>query len=767
LDQTALDRLCALESIASEYADIWGRKHRASDETRIALLQAMGIVADAAGVESALTERENRPWRRGVPPVSVQRESAVPYRWEICCDERQRGEAHRWSLALESGETRSGQFHPADLPRLAERAIDGGRRLKAAFEWRDRLPLGYHVFTLQPPAGAPPAILTLIVVPERCYTPPALEGAGRVWGPALQLYALRSGRNWGIGDFTDLRNAIEVAGRAGAGIVGVNPLHALFPHNPDHISPYSPSSRVYLNALYIDVEAVPEFAECETARAAVAAPEFQSRLRALRAAERVDYRGVAEAKLWAMRAVFDHFRSRYLVPRSPRGEAFLAYQRSGGEPLARFALFQALQEDFHARDETVWGWPVWPEAYRDPAAPQVRAYLEANRDRVDFFAWLQWIAEEQLGACGRRSRELGLGVGLYQDLAISVDRAGAETWAWQGVYAEVASVGSPPDEFNLSGQNWGLPPPIPGALAETAYAPFVATLRANMRRAGALRIDHVMGLMRLFWIPPGAKPGDGAYVHYPFPDLIGVLALESLRNRCLVIGEDLGTAPVAVRDALAPLGVLSYRLLLFEKERDGSFKAPGAYPAQALVAASTHDLPTLKSLWNGHDLDLRAKLGLYPSEELRERQVVERAQDRARLLVALQREGLLPPGVTVHPVSAPEMTPELARALHIYIARSPARIMVIQMEDVLGQLEQVNLPATSTEYPNWQRKLPLNLEEWSADARVSALAEALRRERGVGAQPRAAPPRRSRQREESAGNFSTHPGTKKEEKSRR
>jgi (1->4)-alpha-D-glucan 1-alpha-D-glucosylmutase len=735
--QSALDRLCAFEGIASEYADIWGRNHRASDETRLALLQAMGIVADAAGVESALKEREDRPWRRGLPPVSVQREDVVPYRWEICCEERRRGEAHRWSLVLESGEKRSGEFRPADLPRRAGHAIDGTRFLKVAFEWRERLPLGYHRFTLLPPDGAAAAALTLIIVPRRCYTPPALEGAGRVWGPALQLYALRSGRNWGIGDFTDLRNAIEVAGRVGAGIVGVNPLHALFPHNPDHISPYSPSSRVYLNALYVDVEAVPEFAECESARAAVATPEFQSRLRALRAQERVDYRGVAEAKLWALRAIFDHFREHHLLAHSTRGEAFLAYQRSGGEPLVRFALFQALQEDFHARDENVWGWPVWPEPYRDPASPQVRAFLEASRQRVEFYAWLQWLAEEQLGACGRRSWELGLGVGLYQDLAVSVDRAGAETWTWQSVYGEMASIGSPPDDFNLNGQNWGLPPPIPEALAESAYAPYVATLRSNMRHSGALRIDHVMGLMRLFWIAPGGKPADGTYVHYPFQDLIGVLALESVRNRCLVIGEDLGTVPDAVREALAPLGVLSYRLLLFEKERDGGFKAPADYPAQALVAASTHDLPTLKGLWIGHDLDLRAKLGFYPSDEQRERQVVERAQDRARLLVALQRENLLPPGVTVHPVSAPEMTPELARALHVYLARSPAQVMMVQMEDVLGQLEQVNLPATSAEYPNWQRKLPVNLEEWSADARVTALAEALRRERGVGARPRA------------------------------
>jgi (1->4)-alpha-D-glucan 1-alpha-D-glucosylmutase len=732
MSDPALDRLCELAGIAPAHHDIWGNEHRPSGATRIALLRAMGVIGDGEETGSALRTREERQWRRALPPVTVVREASPPYRWEICCTERLCRQPHRWRLALESGETRGGELLPAELQRLDAREIDGVHVIKARFEWRERLPLGYHRFTLQPPDGAAPSSLVLVVAPDRCYSPPALEGGTRMWGPALQLYALRSGRNWGIGDFTDLQNAIEIAGRAGAGVIGVNPLHALFPHDPDHASPYSPSSRAFLNVLYLDVEAVPELAECEAVRAEVASPGFQSRVRALRAAERVDYRGVADSKLWALRALYGHFRDVHLKARTARGRAFLDWQREGGEDLQCFALFQALQADFHAGDEGLWGWPAWPEPYRDPASPQVREYLESNREKVDFYAWLQWLAGEQLAACGRRSREIGLGVGLYQDLAVSVDRAGAETWTWRHVYAESASIGAPPDDFNLSGQDWGLPPPIPEALTEAAYAPFIATLRASMRQSGALRIDHVMGLMRLFWIPPGGKPADGAYVHYPFADLLGVLALESCRNRCLVIGEDLGTVPDAVREALAPLGVLSYRVLLFEKERDGTFKAPAAYPAQALAAVTTHDLPTLRGMWAGRDLGLRAKLGLFPSDELRERQVVERARDRARLLVALEREGLLPPGATVDPASTPEMTPALARAIHVFLARSAARIMTFQMEDVLGQLEQVNLPGTITQYPNWRLKLPVALEGWPADARMTDILEALEQERGAG-----------------------------------
>ncbi|HXV10335.1 MAG TPA: malto-oligosyltrehalose synthase [Burkholderiales bacterium] len=734
----ALHRLCEHVGIAAGFRDIWGRDHETSDETRIALLKAMGVIADESEVAQALRSREEGAWRRRIPAVCVLREDELPCRWEICLDERTAGKALTWTLALESGETRRGELRAVELAETGRREIGGTTFIRFDFQWRDALPPGYHRFILGPPDASDAAAMTLIVVPRRCYTSPGLDAGGRVWGPALQLYAVRSGHNWGIGDFTDLRNAVDIMARLGAGVVGLNPLHALFPHNPSHISPYSPSSRVYLNPLYIDVEAVPEFAACRAARERTADPQFQARLRALRSAELVDYPGLAGAKLGVLRAVYREFRERDVAAGTDRGSAYTRFILEGGETLTRFALYHALQEKFHAEDAGIWGWSVWPEAYRRPDSPEVRSYLEANRDGVEFYAWLQWLADEQLAACGQRALELGLTVGLYQDLAVSVDRAGAEAWAWQELYAETASVGSPPDDFNLHGQNWGLPPVIPERLTEAGYAPFIATLRANMRHSGALRIDHVMGLTRLFWVPPDASPEEGAYVTYPLHDLLGIVALESQRNRCMVIGEDLGTLPEGLGENLEAAGVLSYRLLLFEKQADGSFKAPAAYPKQALAAASTHDLPTLKSFWRGHDLDVRAQLNLYPSEGQRAQQVMERSQDRARLLIALERGGLLPPGMSVHPVSTPDMTPEFTLAIHSFIARSRAQLMMVQMEDVFGQLEQVNLPATSDQYPNWQRKLALNLEEWGADDRVKALAEAMKAERGIGARAFAA-----------------------------
>ena len=738
---SALHQLCEQVGIASGYRDTWEREHETSDETRLALLRAMGVINEASEAAAAMRDRRDRESRRRLPAVCVRREDELPYLWEIGCGEETAKQALRWTLALENGETRSGETSLDELQLMVLHETDGQRRVKMVFKWHEPLPSGYHRFRLEPAdAGGEAAAMTLIIVPARCYMPPGLEDGTRVWGPALQLYAVRSGRNWGIGDFTDLRNAVELMAGAGAGVVGVNPLHALFPHDPGHISPYSPSSRAYLNPLYIDIEGIPGYNGCPEARDLVAEPRFQARLRALRSAQFVDYPGLSNAKLEVLRTVYQAFRAHDLRDATPRAAAFSRFLAEGGEPLLQFALYHALQEDFHARDAAIWGWPVWPEPFRNPAAPAVRAFLESHRERVEFHAWLQWIADEQLAACGQRSRELGLTVGLYLDLAVSIARAGAEAWAWQDLYATAATIGAPPDAFNLRGQDWGLPPMVPERLTESAYAPFIATLRANMRHAGALRIDHVMGLARLYWVPRGATPGEGAYVGYPVRDLLGILALESQRNRCMVIGEDLGTLPEGLDAQLTSANVLSCRLLLFEKEPGATFKPPAAYPRQALAAATTHDLPTLKGFWQGHDLDVRAHLNLYPSDVLRRQQVEERARDRARLLAALEREGLLPAGVSIHPASAPEMTPGLALAIHAYLARSPAQLMTVQMEDVLGQLEQVNLPATSGEYPNWQRKLPLDLDVWVSDARVRAFTELLCGERS--GSDRAAVPRR-------------------------
>jgi (1->4)-alpha-D-glucan 1-alpha-D-glucosylmutase len=559
--------------------------------------------------------------------------------------------------------------------------------------------------------------------PARCHVPAAIRAGRRLWGLTVQLYSLRSQRNWGIGDFTDLAQLVELTAAAGGDVIGLNPLHALFPDNPSHISPYSPSHRGFLNVLYIDVEAVPGFSACETARRRLASADFQARLQALRDTGVVDYVGVARAKFDILRALFDHARANSGACLA----GFALWREARGETLERHTLFEALQAHFRAQDETVWGWPAWPEEYRDPDSPAVAAFAAEHATDLDWHAWLQWLADEQLAAVATRASELGMAIGLYRDLAVGASPGGSEVWCWQDVFADGASTGAPPDELNLLGQDWGLPPFVPHRLRDVAYAPFIEVLRANMRHAGALRIDHVMALMRLFWVPRDVPATEGAYVAYPFDDLLGLVARESTQAGCLVIGEDLGTVPPGFRERLFDAGVLSYHPLLFERYPDGQFRLPADMPPQALVAASTHDLPTLAGLWQGVDIEVRTQLHLFPSDELRQRLTTERAWDRGRLLWALKRENLLPAGVDKDPAALPQLTSEVIAAIHAYLARSPAQLMVVQPEDIFGVAEQINVPGTlEHQHPNWQRKLPLSLEDWPEDDRFRQTVAALK-----------------------------------------
>ncbi len=732
MNENVLNQLAELCGIEPEYHDIWGRIHKVSNKTKLDLLRAMGLpMDDEASINSALAGEEAVFWQRLLDPVLVVKETESPVPVTIRLPETDTENRFEWLLREEGGDYHKDTFLPKELEVKDRGVIEG----KTYIQFVLSLPVtpgpGYHRLEIrQIDNGSElPRVMRLIVAPETCYMPFGLQ-EGRVWGPAVQLYALRSRRNWGIGDLTDLKTLVSCCADMGAGILGINPLHALFIEDPEYASPYSPSSRLFINLLYLDIEAIADFSECDEALDMVKNPEFQAGLASFREGDLVDYSEVAAAKRPVMEALYRHFRTHHMGPGDERCMAFRSFQDQRGEELYRYGLFEALEEHLYQKTPGIHGWPGWPEDYRNPDSPAVAEFSGTHQERIEFFQYLQWQADLQLGAAGRQSMELGLKVGLYEDLAVGVDSAGQETWMHQNLYALGVRIGAPPDDFNLNGQDWGLPPLIPNRLVEEAYAPFIATLRANMRYAGALRIDHVMGLMRLFWVPPGGKPAEGAYVSYPFDDLLGILALESQRNRCLVIGEDLGTVTDDVRKALKSMKVLSCRLFYFEKEVNGRFKAPDDYPEQALVAVSTHDLPTLSGYWRGWDLAVRNELGLFPEESLREAQIVGRAQDRARLLIALERQDMLPKGIGVDPASVPEMTTELVNAVYLYLARTVSKILMFQLEDVFAQLEQVNLPGTMEQYPNWRRKLPLDLEVLMEDERIQSLTRTMRQERG-------------------------------------
>ena len=717
-DKATLDRLCARHGVLGAYADIWGQRHDASEASLIALLAEVGVDAGSDDAAAAAERRDaDETASAGLPPVVAIAADAGA--WAVPVGGAVDG-ASRYTVTLEDGSQRHGRATWEGRPGSGQLRVDGP------------LPAGYHRLALEGQA----ATALVVAAPASCFQPPALDAGGKVWGPAVQLYAQRSRRNWGIGDFGDLPALVDQWAARGASLIGLNPLHALFAHNPLHISPYSPSSRLHLNTIYIDVDAVDDVGDCDEARALVASPEFQQQLALLRASDLVRYADVSAAKTRVLRLAHRHFaRMHRDDAASERGAAYRRFQAERGAPLLRHGRFEALQGVFHAADASVWGWPVWPEAYRSPHAPEVDAFAHEHADEVDFHIYLQWLAEDQLAAARRHCADRGMTIGLYLDLAVSVDRAGSDVWAHAADYAVGATIGAPPDEVNPQGQGWGLPPLRPDRSRRNGHALFIETLRAVMRHTGALRIDHVMGLMRLYWIPPGHSPTAGAYVLYPLDELAAIVALESQRQRCLVIGEDLGTVADAIRVAMERYHLLSYRLLYFERNDDGAFKPGDAYPRRALVAVSTHDLPTLAGWWTGHDLLVRQRLGLFPAGSIYEQQLATRAQDRVRLLLALERAGLLPAGVLPQIDATPQLTEPLAEAIHAYAAGSNAEVMLVQLEDVLGVEDQANLPGTVDEHPNWRQKLPTGLEAQAVDPRFESLGKRLS---ALRPQPRAA-----------------------------
>lgn len=722
-----LNRLCELSGILPSYYDIWGRHHEASEATKHALLAVLGHTGSGEVTEAefdrAIVEAESSPWSESLPPVQivlVGEHVITTYRVKAS----DLGLHHTWRIVLESGDSLSDEFQPSEQERIDSHATNGEELIALSLRLPPLDDMGYHRLEIAH-EGKTVAACSLIACPHTAYLPASVTEGPGVWGLAVQLYSLRSQANLGLGDYGDLIGLFNWAKQNGADLVGLNPLHALFPHNPRHCSPYSPSSRQFNNTLYIHLGSLPELAECEEARSLVESQDFKARIDALNGTDLVDYQGVAELKYRVLELLYRHFRAHHLANGTERAELFRAYLARGGEDLRLFSLYHALQEHFYRQDQSLWGWPVWPEAYRSPNGPEVAAFAEQHTDRIEWQAWLQWLADEQLAAASRHAAELGLGIGLYQDLAVGVDKGGAETWMHRNLYALDCRIGCPPDDFNLLGQDWGLPPWIPQKLRQAEYRPYIAMLRANMKHAGALRIDHVMGLMRLYWIPPGMKGDAGAYLAYPLRDLLGILALESHRNRCIIVGEDLGTVPDEVRHALHEMRVLTYRLFYFERQQDGQFMPPERYPHQALVAATTHDLPTLAGYWKGLDIKVRTELALFPNEDIRSRQISGRAEDKAKLLASLAHEGLLPDGISTNPDETPELTPALFRAILAYIARTPARIALVQAEDMLGQEEQSNMPGTVDEHPNWRRKLPIELECWPSDEHCLAVGETM------------------------------------------
>ncbi|MCP1661214.1 1,4-alpha-glucan branching protein GlgB [Neisseria perflava] len=565
------------------------------------------------------------------------------------------------------------------------------------------LAAGYYVLSAE--VGGETRKARLIVATDKVYQPGALSGGMRMNGMAVQLYSLRSERNWGIGDFTDLAELMAYAGVHKLDFIGINPLHALFTARPSMASPYSPSSRDWLNPVYLDVGKLAVFSYSEKAKKWLENPKIQQRIAALRIPETVAYTAVWALKRDALQQAFNAFENEECNEAQQERAAFEAFVAAKGAALEGYGLFEALDQYYSLPDQ--FGWSAWPSELTSPDSEAVRNFAKGHPREIRFYMWLQWLCAVQLREVNEAAAAHGVKLGIYGDLAVGVATGSADTWLNPGDYCMDMSIGAPPDPLGPAGQNWNLPPLNPLALKRTGYEKFINMVRANMRLYGVLRIDHVMALCRLWWVAGGEGVDFGAYVHYNAEAMFAILALESQRNRCVVIGEDLGIVPDEARRLLYQYQVFSYKVVYFSKNGQG-FELPEHYPAQSVTVISTHDVAPLAGYWVANDVRTMHRLGTIATDEAFQTALRQREQDKADWLDKLKQTGCLPQDTEI----PSEMTEELLGAFHRYGALSNSKLYAVQLENLLGVVDNLNVPGIADGYPNWACKMPQTLEDF-------------------------------------------------------
>lgn len=715
-----VEELLSLNAVAKDYIEYSGHTAQIPFSDRFDILQFKGldlITADRVDplkLQAALTTAHESQWCSVLAPANILtpggRETVClrlpltvldcTWQWEICC---------------EDGSKFTQEFNPQQLSSSGTGEASGvahsARELALAPFQNGMLSIGYHRLSLRCLDALISAAHSLegleadlIVAPARAFEPDWALSGQRLWGFSVQVYTLRSERNWGIGDFTDLCGLIDCASSKKSSFLVLNPLHALDGNAPQQCSPYSPNDRRRLNPLYIAAEREPEFQASPSLREMVTKPAWQERLAALRSGDNIDYVAVAQCKREVFVEMFGYFVAEHLGKNTARARAFYAFVEAQGPSLLEFAQFEAAR--LHSMDSL--------QRESDPR----------------FTLYLQWLAESQFEACQQLAKDRGMRIGLIRDLAVGGDGGGAEVLLNRDLYCELASIGAPPDPLAPQGQNWGLPPVDPNALRASGYRHFIGLLRSNMAHCGALRIDHVMALMRLWWCPRYPGRGVGAYVQYNVDELFAILRLESIRNRCVVIGEDLGVVPPEVRTFINPSAIFSNTLFYFEKYDDYHFKKPEHYNAKALAMVANHDVPTLAAWWNGSDLKLRRSLELINTEDELHQQLNARQEEKRQVLHWLGDQWLLP---------APwqgdcECKPfdlVLCAAIFRCCARSASQMVSIQLEDLALLETPINIPGTSSEYPNWRRRLPTEASQLIASEVGSKLLSGFSVERNL------------------------------------
>lgn len=717
-----LDSAADACGIEGAYWDIWGNHHVTEPGVKQAILKSMGVAADTAeDLAQSLAGRARKQWARLLAPSVVTSESQ-PRFLAVQVPSDNLTERIQVRLRREDGAASEFSAGIGELAQTGSAEMDGRSWIRVQLRLPDDLPLGYHDVSVT--VGASTAETRYIVTPDRAWSPPSLGPDGRAAGVAVSLYGVRSAHNWGCGDFRDLLSVIDwVADGLQASFVALNPLHAIHNRQPFNTSPYSPSSIFYQNFLYLDVEAIEDFARSRRARDLRHQSAVCAEIEELRGAPLVEYERISALKLRFLKLLFVQFLREWRAG-SARAADFEAFRRREGPLLEKFAAYCALDEHLHRRDPAAWIWPQWPAEYHDPDGPAAAAFRKKHWRAVLFYEYLQWQIDRQLQRAQEHAIGRRLSIGLYHDLALATDRFGSDLWAHRPFFAEGCRVGSPPDDFSPRGQDWGFPPPNSERHREDGYRLFAESIRKNCRHGGALRMDHVMRLFRLYWIPDGYDAAHGAYVRELSDDYLRLLALESVRNRVVIVGEDLGTVEPAVREALARFGILSYRLFYFEKN-GGEFRGHDSYPRQALVSSTTHDLPTLAGYWVGADIEARRQAGMIDDAEFG-RQFASRAQDKQKMLDALVRARLVPEHLSRNAADYPEMTLELNHAVAGFLALTPSQLLAINQEDLTQEVQQQNLPGSTWQHPNWRRKMRFTIEQLRSDPEALALTAAYR-----------------------------------------
>ncbi|KGN33684.1 4-alpha-glucanotransferase [Knoellia sinensis KCTC 19936] len=695
----ALVALAHAHGVATDFHDWKGTHTLISDATLRTVLGALGVDAGTEeSVAAALAEAENRPWRRTLPATVVCREGWTPWIHAHVPD----GGGISLTVELEGGGTR-------EVPQVDRwvqpRNIDGVQIGEATFELPGDLPLGWHriVAHLDQPAVTPGTdVSTLVVTPARVELPEVLRHGGAT-GLMTQLYQVRSVTSWGVGDLGDLWDlASWAAADLGAEFVLINPVHAAEPVAPMEESPYLPTTRRFINPIYLRLEGIPELVRLGVA-ARAQFDELAAGARRLNSADTIDRDAAWTAKKAALDLIHD------VGLDGHRAREFDRFRQREGEGLATFATWCALAERHGST------WTQWPAEYHDPASPAVAEFTRTQADRVHFHMWLQWLLEGQLGELQRETKAAGMSLGIVHDLAVGVHPEGADSWGLAEALTKGVTVGAPPDQFNQLGQNWSQPPWHPERLAERGYEPFRDMVRTVLRDSGGIRVDHVIGLFRLWWIPVGLTPADGTYVRYDHEALIGILCLEAHRAGAVVIGEDLGVVPEIAREYLLERGILGTSIMWFENTDDAP-TPPENYRELCLSSVTTHDLPPTAGFLSLEHVAIRERLDLLtrPVEEER----AHEEQSIAKVRDALVGRGWLEPGAGI---------PSVIEAMHRWLGHTPSVLRAISLSDVVGDRRAINQPGTDDEYPNWRLPLsgpdgtPLSLEE----ATKSELAEVL------------------------------------------